>query len=279
MTAASASIDFVSGDERVQACGDQGLDRVGERDLGTFSQLPARALLDEQVLVLQQAHELLGVEGVATGTVEDRLLQLGGDHGGLEQRRDETRGLLLRERREVDRRRVAQAVAVVGVPLEQLRPCGADHEQRHAFGAVGEVLEEREHRLVGPVQVLEHEHGRVLFGDVLEEPPPGGEQLLALGGRGRLDPEQRQQALAEPGALVAFGEHRVELGRGDVGGVGLEDPGVGLEDLPQRPEGDPLPVGQAAALPPGDQVGLRVDVGAELGHDPALAEPGLARPP
>ena len=83
------------GRERVQAGGDQRLHRVGERDLGAFSQLPARALLDEQVPVLQQPHELLGVEGVAARAVEDRLLQLGGDHGGLEQRGDETRGLLL----------------------------------------------------------------------------------------------------------------------------------------------------------------------------------------
>ena len=84
------------GRQRVQAGGDQRLDRVGERDLGPFAQLPARALLDEQVLVLQQAHELLGVEGVAAGSIEDRLLELGGDHGRLEQRRDESRGLLLR---------------------------------------------------------------------------------------------------------------------------------------------------------------------------------------
>ena len=49
-----------------------------------------------------------------------------------------------------------------------------------------------------------------------------------------------------------------------------------LQDLPERPERDPLPVGQAAALPPGDELGPRVDVGEELGHDPALAEPRLA---
>ena len=274
-TAASASIDFVSADERVQAGGDQGLDRVGERDLGPFAQLPARALLDEQVLVLQQPHELLGVERVAAGPVQDRLLELGGDHGRLQQRRDEARGLLLGERREVDRGGVAQPVGVVGMALEQLGAGGADHEQRHPLGPVREVLEEREHRVVGPVQVLEHEHGGVLLGDVLEEPSPGGEQLLALGGGGRLDPEQRQQALAEPGALVAFGEHRLELRRRDLGCVGLQDPGVGLQDLPERPEGDAFPVGQAPSLAPGDELGLGVDVAEQLGDDPALAEPGF----
>ena len=94
--------------QRVQACGDQGLDRVGERDLGPFPQLPARALLDQQVLVLQQAHELLGVERVPTGALQDRLLELGGDHGRLQQRGDQTCGLLLGEWREVDRVHVAR---------------------------------------------------------------------------------------------------------------------------------------------------------------------------
>src|SRR6266513_6301338 len=47
------------GRESVQASSYQRLDRVREGDLGTFLQLPARTLLDEQVLVLHQAHELL----------------------------------------------------------------------------------------------------------------------------------------------------------------------------------------------------------------------------
>ena len=63
----------------------------------------------------------------------------------------------------------------------ELRSGGADHEQRHTFGSVDEVLQEGEHRVVGPVKVLEHEYGRVLLGDVFEEPSPGGEELLTLG--------------------------------------------------------------------------------------------------
>ena len=138
------------------------------------------------------------------------------------------------------------------------------------------MLQEREHRVIGPVQVFEHEHGRVLLGDVFEEPSPGGEQLLALGGRRRLDPEQRQQTLAEPRALLTLGEHHVELRCRDVGGIGLEDPRVRLHDLPQRPERDALAVGQAPTLTPGDQVGFVVDVAEEFGDDPALAETWLA---
>ena len=66
--------------------------------------------------------------------------------------------------------------------FEQLGAGGADHEERDGLSTIGEVLQEREHRLIRPMQVLEHEHGGVLLGDVFQEPSPRGEQLLALGG-------------------------------------------------------------------------------------------------
>ena len=90
--------------------------------------------------------------------------------------------------------------------LVQLGSRRADDEERHALGPVREVLEEGEHRLVGPVEVLEHEDGRAVLGEVLQEPTPGRELLLALGLRAGLDPEQRQQPLAEPGTLGALGQ-------------------------------------------------------------------------
>ena len=57
--------------------------------------------------------------------------------------------------------------------------------------------------------------------------------------------------------------------------VRLEDPGLGLDDLAQCPEGDPLSIGQAAPVAPGDQVGPVVEGRAELGDEAALADPGL----
>ena len=39
--------------------------------------------------------ELLGVEGIAAGTFEQRLLRLGRQHGSLEELRDEQRRLVL----------------------------------------------------------------------------------------------------------------------------------------------------------------------------------------
>ena len=66
--------------QRVQPGGDQRLHRLRERHLRTLPQLPARALPDQQVAVFQQPHELLRIERVAAGTLEDRLLQLGRQH-------------------------------------------------------------------------------------------------------------------------------------------------------------------------------------------------------
>jgi hypothetical protein len=51
---------------------------------------------------------------------------------------------------------------------------------------------------------------------------------------------------------------------------------VGLKDLPQRPIGDALSVREASSLTPGGQVRPGIDIGTELGDDPALAEPGFA---
>src|SRR3954466_668698 len=56
-------------------------------------------------------------------------------------------------------------------------------------------------------------------------------------------------------------------------GVGLENPGVGLDDLAQRPEGGPLAVGKRPALPPGDDLLVRVGDLEQFGHQPALSDP------
>ena len=60
------------------------------------------------------------------------------------------------------------------------------------------------------------------------------------------------------------------------GRIGLQDPALRLDDLPERPEGDPLPVGQAPALAPAGEPGAVVEGGEELGDKPALAHPRLA---
>ena len=65
-------------------------------------------------------------------------------------------------------------------------------------GALRQVVHEGEHRLVGPVQVLDDEHRGPRGGEALEELAPGGEVLLA-GRLVRLEAEQRPQAGAQAG--------------------------------------------------------------------------------
>ena len=97
-----------------------------------------------------------------------------------------------------------------GVPLEQLGARRRDEQERDVGDVRGDVLDEGEQRVVGPVQVLDHEDGGVARGDVLEEAQPGGEVLVAVG-RGCLEPEQGAQALAEPLAVLALGQDVLEL--------------------------------------------------------------------
>jgi hypothetical protein len=143
------------------------------------------------------------------------------------------------------------------------------------------MVQEIQQQLVGPVQVLHDQHGRTPLGQRLAEPPPGREGLVlavagVLGRAGQAD--QRVQVPAHPGRLALVGDQvtdgPLQLGLRLVGRVGVQDPGLGLDDLAQRPQGHPLAVGQAAALPPGGQLGLGIHQLLELPDQAALADPG-----
>jgi hypothetical protein len=99
-------------------------------------------------------------------------------------------------------------------------------------------------------------------------------RLAAIASRKRRQP--RLQPLAVGRLLDRGGEGVGELGGHGRRAVELEDARLRLEHLPERPEADALPVGQAVTLTPGDQLGLGVHERAELADQPALADPGLA---
>ena len=63
--------------ELVQPGRDQGLDRVGEPDVRALGQGPRPTVLNEEALILQHADELLCVQGVAAGPLEEQGLDLG----------------------------------------------------------------------------------------------------------------------------------------------------------------------------------------------------------
>jgi hypothetical protein len=189
------------GRQRVETRGDQRLDGPGQWELRAGAESPSVRLGDEQLLVAEQAQELLHVERVAFRPLHYRRAEIFRNRRRVQQARHEIGCLGVGQRREIDAVGVVQAGGERGVAVEQLRPGRADEEQRHALDLVGEVLEEGEHGFVRPVDVLEHEHRRRLFGHCLEERPPGGKELFPLRLRRRVDADERQQALPQPFAI------------------------------------------------------------------------------
>jgi hypothetical protein len=190
--------------------------------------------------------------------------------------------LLTREWSGRERERVCLAAAPARTAREQLRAGRADDEQRHAGGPVDEVVDAVEQPVVRPVEVFEHEDERALVGDALEEPSPGRERLVLARG-------------ASPGVVVDSGkwaevrERPVDVVRRDrlcddvlelpfglFLGVRLEDPGVGLDHLAERPEADALTIRKRAALAPVDELRVMLDRLEELVDEAALPDPGLA---
>ena len=58
---------------------------------------------------------------------------------------------------------------------------GADDQRMHAIAARNDVLQEQKRRLVRPVQVIEHEHQRLVARGPAQEADDGSEKQMALG--------------------------------------------------------------------------------------------------
>ena len=254
-------------DQGVQGLGDlQVLDRAGD--------VVAVAAAFQQAPVQQHPHRLDRVQRDALGPLQDLVAETGG------QARDQPGQQLLheRDRQRLQRHRGAGAApgGPVGVAVVQLGPGEHDHEQGVAPGPVEQVVDEVEQGRVGPLEVLEHQHGRGPLAEALEEPPPGREQLVALGGGQLLEAEEVGQAGLDPAALLGVGDvggHGLgQLVRGRPGRFALQDPGPHPHHLGQRPVGHPLPVGRAAAPVPPDGLEQPVDVLLELPGQPGLAD-------
>ena len=165
----------------------------------------AGALLDDPV------DHLLGEQRVAAralGDLRARASPLAGL--GAEQRGDQRAGLLAGERLERDRGRVGPPAAPAGAAVEQLVAGQADDQHRAARPA-RQVLDQVEHPLVGPVDVLDAKSSGWRAAGGLDQRADGREQALAhlLGvvvprapGRPvaarRLDPERPPERRGEP---------------------------------------------------------------------------------
>ena len=135
---------------------------VSEQAFGVDDQaLPAVRPSLDGALVDQHLHQLFHVEGVAFGAAGDELAQGGGHLGQLlEQLVGQQPAAGLVQRLQVDALVQAGRAAPVRAALEQRGPREGQHQQRHVAVDLGQVVQEVQALVVGPVQVFELQHDR-----------------------------------------------------------------------------------------------------------------------
>ena len=143
------------GREAVEPSGDDALDRLRER------QVVGGAALDVE------PRELLGIQRVAAGRSRSTCCVSAGSSA-----RSSTRAMICAASssasgESAERRRIQLAAAPTRAPVEQLGARGADDEERYAGRPIGEMVDEVEQAVVGPVEVLEYEDERALLGERL----------------------------------------------------------------------------------------------------------------
>ena len=148
------------GGEQVEAGGDEGADRArhGQPGARPEDERPCSSV-DEQVAVLQQADELLREQGVAPAPLEQPCLKAYRQRPRTQTSQDQPAGLVAAERAERYAIGRSDEAGARSFSIEHL-PTRSGHEQeRRAAQHLRQVVEEREHRLVSPVQVLDDQHG------------------------------------------------------------------------------------------------------------------------
>ena len=205
-----------------------------------------------EAAVGNHANEFLRVERIPAGARQE-LAPLLGLEPSVEEGRDERSRVVLGERRQGDRGRVPLAATPARPAVEELGPCSAEDEERHVGRPFGHLVDEVEQTVVRPVEILEDEDERPLLGKRLEEAPPGCERLsrvvAARIGAGSEAGEGAEVALHPPGFLGLVQDVLdgcAKLGFGRLGVVALQDPGLRLGHLAQRPERDAVSVRQAS---------------------------------
>ncbi len=187
-----------------------------------------------------------------------------------EQRIEELLALFRRERLELDRGRAQSPSTPARADVEQLRPREADDQQRCVLDALREVLDQLEQRILGPVDVFEHEDQRLRVGELGGPFVRGpGDLLLAPLGFDPLEHAHGEREQVGHGVVAAA---RSELGHGFVDRVVIRDPGGDLDHLGEGPVRDAFAVGERAA----GKNGRAFDPVRELAREAALTHAWLA---
>jgi hypothetical protein len=175
----------------------------------------------------------------------------------------------------------SEIVSALGFPPAQpgRRSSRRRHdEKRYAADAVEELVDEVEESVVRPVQILEYENERALVRERFEETSPCCERLAPAvgGGLAAAESGQNAQVRRDPvcvGRIFDHSPHRFpELALDRSSRIALENPGLRLHHLLERPEADAVAVGKRAALVPrGWLAGLRSRL-PHLRDEPRLAD-------
>ena len=237
--------------------------------------VPQRAGHDAVATLLDGGEQLFDEEGVALGALEE-LLSHFRVRAVPEYPGELGRQLEAREGRELDAgdgieafelgQEAAQRVAAV----ELVRPVGPDDDQAFVVGGAAEEREEIASGAVGPVQVLDDQHQRMLLSELPKQPHQELEQAglreflvaarLLSAGRIREEPaELASGGSGELGQLVGADLTAQVTQGGDDGGVGQ----LAVAQLDAVAAQHPRPGGPRAA--------------GELSHEAALAYARLPR--
>ena len=232
---------------------------------------PASAVPAQQVVVDQHCQQLLGKQRVAVGGPGDPRRSVGGQWPAAEQVRDQSPAVAVVERLEQHRHGLDLAAGPGGMAVEELGPRRAEQQDRRVARLLGQVLDERQERRLGPLQVVEDDHERAALRDPLEELAhrPGGH--LAGAGAAAAETERVEDQLADQVGLVLAGKElgdrsarRLRAGRF----LAAQDL---AHDLGQRPVRDALAVREAVAV---QHRGFLAEVVRELLDEARLADPG-----
>ena len=164
-----------------------------------------------------------------------------------------------------------------GPALEQLRPAGAEHQDRRVLEPERGLLDEVEQAVVGPVGVVDPDHERALGGEQRHQPAPAVLERVLDVAVDRVAAERRapgpRRARRRPSAPSSARRRRAPSWTSSTESSAL-GPGRGSQDLAERPEGDAAAVGRVAAHedPVGGSGSARRLV-EELGRQAGLADP------
>ena len=136
------------------------LDGVGQRHLlDALRRAPAAGLVHDQALVDQPAQDLLQEERIALGPLQDPVVGVVREAVDVQEQAHQLVGVAGAERLERDARGAAAPAAPARPAGGQLRP-GRAQEQGRRLDPVGELLEQVEHRRIGPVDVIHDDDQR-----------------------------------------------------------------------------------------------------------------------